>query len=416
MKKMLLIVMIMVMLFLTTILYLIIGGSGNSSTLSNCSVNLNYDGALGRSTMGMQDGGYVIATSAMMVETGDSDMLLLQLDSLGSEIRQMPIGSSLNETGLYITPTFGSGYVIAGLVERPGWHDNPGVRTHNIYMVALDSTLDLLWETTFYFQHIASVVTTSDGGYVIAGNNVLDDRKQVFLIKVDSLGRTVWDKLLAPRGWESCKSMILIPGGYFVLTGWAFSLENTSADIYLAKADSSGNLLWKKYYSMTDSTSGHGLNIKDYEVGWSVSSTPDAGFIITGHRGTVETGIDSRDLRANDDLIIVKTDSLGLVVWERAYNLNIGQRGYSVIPDYNGGYAVAGITRANNEIDEDILVVKIDESGTLIWTKVFEDPGSEKVQCILQAINGDYFITVTGASDKIANMGKYMIRIDPDAE
>ena len=139
-----------------------------------------------------------------------------------------------------------------------------------------------------------SVVQTSDGGYVIAGDSDsagTNGGSDVFLVKTDSSGNLLWQKWYGGTITDIGFSVVQTSDGGYAIAGYSLSTGTAGGyDVFLVKADSSGNLLWQKWYGGTGN---------DY--GRSVVQTSDGGYAIAGYSYSTGTA-------GSQDVYLVKTD------------------------------------------------------------------------------------------------------------
>jgi uncharacterized delta-60 repeat protein len=70
-------------------------------------------------------------------------------------------------------------------------------------------------------------------------------------------------------------------------------------------------------------------------------------------------------------LLVVKQDAAGDVLWQRSYQT--GTFGLGVAIDSADNIIVAGYTKTSSQGDDDLLVMKINSSGTRLWNKTLGD-------------------------------------------
>jgi hypothetical protein len=113
--------------------------------------------------------------------------------------------------------------------------------------------------------------------------------------------------------------------------------------VWLIKTDSLGDTLWTRTYGGTES---------DY--GRSLSKTSDGGYVIAGYTWSFGAG--------RFDAYLVKTDSLGYVLWDRTYGGPWPDHGYCVQQTSDDGYIIAGSTVLGVGGD-DFYLIKTNEDG-----------------------------------------------------
>jgi hypothetical protein len=177
----------------------------------------------------------------------------------------------------------------------------------------------------------------------------------------------------------------------FIIAGMTRSFGSGNADMYLVKTDNSGNLLWTH-------TFGHTGN----EYAYSVDETTDGGFIITG-KASVGAG--------GTDMMLVRTDPAGNIIWAKAYGTTANEDGYSVEQTPDGGYIVAGSTGITSGY-YDMLLVKTDSSGNLQWAKTYTNLLHDYGKSVRQTNDGGYIIAGYTDNTGITSADGYLVKTD----
>lgn len=116
---------------------------------------------------------------------------------------------------------------------------------------------------------------------------------------------------------------------------------------------------------------------------YSVCQTYDGGFVLVG-------SIDG-------DAMLVKTDSLGNMIWNKTFGGQNVDCGRSVIETTDKGFAFAGYSQPSYGND-DFWLVKTDSDGNKQWEKTFGGPAIDRAYSFVQTEDEGYLITGLSAS------------------
>jgi hypothetical protein len=197
------------------------------------------------------DGGYVIAGDT---PTGNSDigeLWLIRTDPDGVKQWDKRFGTG---EAFSVKQTPDGGFVMAGRTTVLTFVAPPPPAGDAV-IIRTDKDGNLLWRKTFggaEDDEARSVALTKDGGYVLAGKTLsygpgpVDQNapwqwEDVFLIKVDANGNTVWQKVKGhrPNSSDGAQSVYAASDGGYVFTG--NSNFNTPGTLLLMKTDKNGD-------------------------------------------------------------------------------------------------------------------------------------------------------------------------------
>jgi hypothetical protein len=185
-----------------------------------------------------------------------------------------------------------------------------------------------------------SLLETPDNGYIITGHTYSygQGNSDVYLIKTDSVGSTLWQRAYGGSSAEEAYSIDDFSDGGFAIAGWTQSFGTGASDIYLIRTDSSGDTLWTRAFG--------GI---DYDFGFAVVTTQNKYSIVAGR--TLRYGI------SGSDFYLIKVDSLGNLVWQRSFGGIDNEFGRDIKRTQDGGYIIAGWK------DYGVYLVKTDSLG-----------------------------------------------------
>ncbi|MCK4584814.1 hypothetical protein KAU13_05300, partial [candidate division WOR-3 bacterium] len=212
-----------------------------------------------------------------------------------------------------------------------------------------DQEPDFLWTKTYGGSNQDrgySVQQTSDGGYIIAGwtESFGAGGEDVYLIKTDSLGDSLWTKTYGYSTSDFGYSVQQTTDGGYIIVGCTYPFGAAFVDVYLIKTDADGNPLWTNEYGGEFSDLGH-----------SVQQTSDGGYIIAGK--TTSFGL------FDSDIYVLKTNSNGDTLWTKTYGGPDVESGTAVQQTSDGGYIISGATKPFGPGDGDVYLIKTDENG-----------------------------------------------------
>jgi hypothetical protein len=224
------------------------------------------------------DGGYIIAGHTESFGAGDFDAYLIKTDAGGDTVWTRTYGGTGCEYGNSVEQTSDGGYIIAGDT------DSFGAGSWDVYLTKTDASGDTVWTRTYGGtgeDRGYSVQQTSDGGYIVAGETTSfgADSIDVCLMKTDACGDTVWTRTYGGASAEGGHSVEQTSDGGYIIAGYTFSFGAGNADVYLIRADASGDTVWTRTYGGTGSDSGY-----------SVQQTSAGKYIIAGDTGSFGAG------------------------------------------------------------------------------------------------------------------------------
>jgi hypothetical protein len=316
-----------------------------------------YDSA--KSVQQTRDGGYIIAGCTGFFGEGYGDAWLIKTDSSGNKEWDETFGGTMGDSSANsMQQTRDGGYIIAGYV-----HD---ASDSDVLLIKVDSLGSEEWNMTFGGSNddgSYSVEQTRDEGYIIAGYTKSYDANysKVWIIKTDSLGNREWDRTFQGSTTNDVPYLIrqTNDSGY-IIVGRTKSHDvsnQTKVDgtsncyIWLKKTDSTGSEEWNRTFSKSSDDRAN-----------SIQQTRDGGYIIAGYTGV---GLIGYSLGLNDirDAWLIKTNSLGNKEWDKTFGGARSDEASSVQQTLDGGYVIAGNTWSYGAGYSDVWLIKTDADG-----------------------------------------------------
>jgi uncharacterized delta-60 repeat protein len=295
-----------------------------------------------------------------------------------------------------------SDYILA--VSKQGHHFQPETQTLSVGangMSYINIETLITWEKTIGgegWDKAYSIKQTNDCGYIVVGYSDSDDigNLDFDIIKLDINGVIGWDKKFGGSGSEIAYSVIQTNDGRYAATGYTYSYGSGLNDFWIVKLYSNGDLNWQKVYGGTE-----------WEEARSIRQTSDNGYIIAGFTETYGAGA--------SDFWIVKLDENGNYSWDHTYGGAKSDEAFSIQETSDNGYVVCGTTETGENGDKDILVIKLDNAGGIVWSKTYNKGLNDEANEVLQTSEGGYII-VGSAGEGFGNIWILKLKEDGSLE
>lgn len=260
-----------------------------------------------------------------------------------------------------------------------------------------------------------SVIKTTDGGYAILGyaqsmngdvTSKVNESFDYWLLKYDSADNLQWQKTYGGTDDDRGSDIIQTTDGGYAIIGYSKSndgniTENAGAsDFWVSKLDGFGNISWQKSFGFLGADNGI-----------SIIQTNDAGYLLIGDidvsasngEGNSKSILSKR--HAGGDYWAIKLNASGEKQWSKFYGGTFTDTPYDVIQTEDNGYLIVGssdsndVDISNNNGQYDFWVVKISETGALLWEKSYGGSEIDEARAITKSNDGNYIILGDTRSD-----------------
>lgn len=249
-----------------------------------------------------------------------------------------------------------------------------------------------------------SVTQTPDNGYAVLGytqsidGDITDKSTEDFdywVIKFDSENNVEWSKTYGGSLDDRGNAIITTADGGFAILGYSNSTDqdvsqnNGLKDYWLAKLDASGNMVWEKSFGYSGA-----------DIGYTLLQTSDGGYFVTGILDVTASGGEgnTKNKHAGGDYWALKLDANGNIIWSKYYGGSNTETPDDAIETSDNNFIIVGTSDSddvditNNKGSYDFWVVKISNTGTLIWEKSFGGTEIDEARGIVETDDGNYII------------------------
>ena len=233
----------------------------------------------------------------------------------------------------------------------------------------------------------------------------------VFILKYDASGKEIWAKSIGEDGNDAGQSIHtdaannVFVSGYFQSATITFGvniLTNSSnkgtSDIFIAKYNATGNVVWAKSAGGTS-----------YDFGTGISNDANGNVLLTGYfKSPVLTLGDITLKNATpdgtvSDIFVAKYDPLGNVLWAKSAGGSTDDGSNSISTDASGNIYIAGYFQSTaitfgsvtltNTGSYDIFIAKYDASGNVAWAKNVWGDSYDYATGVCTDATGNVFLT-----------------------
>ena len=247
------------------------------------------------------------------------------------------------------------------------------------------------------------------GGFDTSYNGGDDD---AFIAKISPNRQLLWSTYLGGSNGDRGQDIAIDASGNIWIVGTTASpgwvsggfdtSDNGGDDAFVAKLDSTGQLLWSSYLGGSGNEAGLGIATDSSGNVWLTGSTVSSGWVADGFDLVYDGG--------TSDGFVAKLSGDGGFLWSSYFGGTDTDDGQSVVVDAAGNGWVVGSSRSAGWVSggydtshngwEDAVVLNIASDGQLNWSSYFGSGGSEWGNDIaIAASDGVWLVGTTGYAD-----------------
>ena len=336
----------------------------------------------------------------------DFDFWTIFTDTSSNFLSEKRYGGQKKEIAAQIAPT-SNGFFILGTTystELSNYHGKG-----DFLLIRTDVAGDQIWQKLFggsKLDRAVAIKSTGDGGAILAGMTLSSDissyrygQADILLIKVDAGGNTEWTKTFGGSKTDYPTDIQLTPDGGFILSGTTFSQDgnissnNGHSDIWVLKLTHTGDILWSKSYG--NST---------FDYGHAIQPVATGGYIVVGSTSATHPNELTVEDRYDQDLVAIKMNELGEVIWQKTFGQNRFDAGIDVHAMNNNGFLITGYSEVptNSPLPyhsfKNAWTLKLDAEGNKLW-EIFSNGSQNEIGVAIGTDPSQTVVAVMGDTD-----------------
>ncbi len=317
------------------------------------------------------DGGYALAGGTGSWGAGSYDLLVLKLNSDGTPSWARVFGGSSYEMGYDIIQV-SDGYAVCGYTSSTGAGES------DFLLLKLNTSGGLSWGRVFgtsLDETSFGVAQTPDGGYVVVGETEVSGTDwDALVVKYTSSGTFSWARRISAGTMpERACEVIPVAGDSLAIGGFTLNSSTGYYMFWFFKMTGTGSLGWGRAYGGGGTTycydmvsSGDGGFLLGGETRASGAGGYDYGFMKINSAGTLQWARTWGTSNADQGYgIALGTDGIGMIGW----TYGIGPGGGDILilkTDLNGNYPACVQNWSPSTINPSITPTNL--TGGSSWT------------------------------------------------
>ncbi len=349
--------------------------------------------------------------SHTLISGGGSNLFIVKYDSNGNVLWAKSATGNGSDGAYGITIDInGNVYVVGSFMSQTLNFGNGFTLTNlqftDIFIAKYDTNGNIIWvkrEGTFNDEWAKCVTTDTSGNLYVTGffygtlitfgsttlfNSGTNGNgpADIFIVKYDANGNVIWAKSAGGNDYDECNAISLDRNGNLYIAGdfgstrirfgtdtcynSNDSIGDSTYNIFLAKYDSNGNVIWAQ--SIKGSKNGYANGVKADAAG---------NVYLTGYFESDSIAFRTNELLSQGfpwNMFLAKLDSSGNAIWLRsgygdnavfAYGLDIDNNGNAYVAGNIDGTTITLDTITLTNINHNGYIAKYDNNGNINWVK-----------------------------------------------
>jgi hypothetical protein len=140
------------------------------------------------------------------------------------------------------------------------------------------------------------------------------------------------------------------------------------------------------------------------DAGYGIMQADDGNFVCVGFTSSLGAG--------RKDVLIIKTDTSGQMLWQKTVGDTADDFAYGIVQSITGDYYIVGETKSYGAGSNDVFLIKLNSSGDIVWTHTYGGVQSDNAKGILSVSATEIVLAGTTSSYGAGGSDVYLLKVD----
>ena len=271
------------------------------------------------------------------------------------------------------------------------------------WLIKFNASGDLLWSKTYGspgYDYFYDVDELTDGSIIAVGmvngnggdvvgyvNPLVSSEENGWVVHLDSMGNVIRQKCVnLPSSAVAARDLSILNGNQFLIGGR--TATDTSSKGFLAKMDTTGNVLWLKEYSI----SGNSTDLRSFVV------LPDSSITATGYSGNTSIPDPANvGVHGSHDVWVANFSKNGDLIRQKYLGGKDLDLAEYITTLANGHFLVGGLSHSSDgnlskhfgaSDHSDGWLFEMDANGNIIWQKNIGGSEDDVIRSMKELVDG----------------------------
>ncbi len=314
--------------------------------------------------------GFFYGIGTAETESNKKDVYFLKLNACGDLLFEKHLGGVENEEGYALQATSDGNILLIGSSE------SASNGSSDVLIMKVSPDGEIIWSKKYGGAGQdwgVDAIETKSSLYCILANTKSKGAgdSDIWLLWLDVHGNKSLEKTFGATEMDGGSQLLEVERGEILVYGYTRNYGAVDRDLYLLKINAGGDSLWSEKYG------GDG-----YEESQSLVLTPENDLVLIGHSSSKDP---------NHNMIAIKIDAEGRVIWEKEYGGMLHDGGQAILINSNRNYVLVARSMSYGNQDRNAYVVTTDTEGRILSEWIIDRGKNDRIDDIIE-YQGSYFL------------------------